>query len=209
MVFGLALTGAAQAKPRRVPPTSDPLAFQYCAGGGQPQVVDGVKVVVVCVDNYQFVPGDDNVAPCVGYVDGTPSDSCASVGSVPAPPLVISRGTQLLFDVPDPYMHTLTSVNCPNVYVDPASPDPLGAFNLAIGTVEEGLFGPDDIKTGRGRCWFDTFETNGGTAHPTPGDGDLQGPGYESVDTSSLPPGTYKFYCQVHAFMRGTLVVKR
>jgi plastocyanin len=106
-------------------------------------------------------------------------------------------------------MHTLTSVSCPNRYVDPGSPDPVGASNLAIGTIEEMLFGPDDITLGKGRCVFDTYPTNGGTAHPKPGEGALVGPGYESVDTSSLGPGTYRFYCQVHAFMRGTLVVKR
>jgi plastocyanin len=32
--------------------------------------------------------------------------------------------------------------------------------------------------------------------------------GYETVDTSKLKPGSYRFYCQVHAFMRGTLVVR-
>src|SRR5690349_19803656 len=111
LVLALALicTGAAQAKPRSVPPTSDPAAAQYCLNSrglsGQPQTVKGVSVVVVCVDNYQFVPGDDNVLPCVGFVDGA-SESCKSMGTAPAPPLVVKRGTQLLFDVPDPNMHT-------------------------------------------------------------------------------------------------------
>jgi hypothetical protein len=205
--------GKAQAKSPSIPPTSDPSAIQYCLNSqgmnGQPQVVKGVKVVAVCVENYQYVPGDANVLPCPGYIDGTPSDTCVSPATVAAPPLRIQRGMRLLFVVPDPNMHTLTSVNCPNIFADPPSPDPVGAFNLAIGTVEEVLFGPDDIKTGRGRCWFDTYPTNGGTKHPKPGVGDLQGPGYESVDTSGLPPGTYHFYCQVHAFMQGSLVVHR
>jgi plastocyanin len=202
-----ARAGAAQ---RGVPPTSDPGAAQLCMSqptlSSSPQSVDGVRVVAVCVDNYQYVPGDDNVLPCVGYVAGGPVGDCVSAGRAAAPRLEIPRGTQLLFVVPDPNMHTLTSVGCPNAYADPPSPDPLGAFNLVIGTIEEGLFGPDEVST-HGRCLFDSYETNGGTAHDKPGAGALMGPGYESVDTSRLPRGTYHFYCQVHAFMRGTLVV--
>jgi plastocyanin len=219
LLFAVAVVSAgicaqpAMASGSGIPPTSDPGAISYCtnraAMGSQTQTVEGVKVVAVCVDNYQFVPGDDNVGPCLGYIGGTPASSCVSGPRVAAPKLEIKRGTRLLFVVPDPNMHTLTSTNCPNVFVDPPSPDPVGAFNLAIGTAEAALFGPDDITQGHGRCWFDTYKENGGTVPPRAGKGDLVGPGYETVDTTRLPAGTYHFYCQVHAFMQGTLVVDK
>jgi plastocyanin len=194
-----------------IAPTSDPEAARFCldqAGlKGQPQWVDGIEVVAVCVENYQYMPGDDNMAPCAGYIAGTPMSQCMDAAKLPAVKLEIPQGARLLFDVPDPNMHTLTFVGCPNSYVDPSSPDPAGAFNSAVSTAEQAAFGPDEIHTQSGPCRFDSYPENGGVVPDKPGAGALQGPGYETVDTSHLPPGTYHFYCQVHAFMRGTLIV--
>ncbi|MHB8465624.1 MAG: hypothetical protein ACYDD7_12440 [Acidimicrobiales bacterium] len=204
----LVTMGAGRAGSARIPPTADPAAGRYCANPGTPQVVRGITVVAVCVINYQYVPGDDDAAPCAGFVAGSPASTCVSGPRLRAPKLEIPQGARLLFDVPDPNMHTLTSIDCPNRFVDPPSPDPLGAFNLVLRTAEQGLFGPDRIATGKGRCAFDTYPVNGGSA-ARPGSGDLTGPAYETVDTSHLRPGTYSFYCQVHAYMRGTLIVDR
>src|SRR5581483_12431924 len=119
--FGMLIAApVARASSHGIGPTSDPEAARYCLNSaglnGQPQVVQGVRVVAVCVDNYQYVPGDDNVMPCVGYVDGTPASTCRSGPAVAAPALQVRRGIPLLFVVPDPNMHTLTSTACPNVF---------------------------------------------------------------------------------------------
>jgi hypothetical protein len=196
-----------------------PVAARLCAGSASGQPVASASLpdrsgrsvqlhsfVVVCIDGYRFVPGSDTLLPCPGY----PTSSGTCTGGNPTPPLVVTRGTTVLLVVPDPHMHTMTSDNCPNVFDDPADPvdQALGthvdSFNTAVTTAEQALFGQDlSPAHASTHCWFDTYPSDRAT-YPNNG-GALIGPGYETISTAGLPSGTYHFYCQVHAEMRGTL----
>jgi plastocyanin len=201
----------------RIQATTYPLAMRYCTdprtadGKPRPQRVHGIRVVVVCVQNYQYIPGDNRLVPCAGFDDDpalrvTHKHCTTTRRPIPANPLEVAQGTLLLFVVPDPNMHTLTSVRCPNVFQDPTTVGPLPSLVgskvvEATRVAEEATFGPDDIRIRPGSCLFDSYREN----H----DQLLAGPAYQSVDTTNLAPGTYHFYCQAHAFMRGTLVVDK
>jgi len=146
----------------------------------------------VCVETlaFRFLPGEDYVTVHRGL-------------GVPWPaPLSVTRGSKLFFVNKDLAPHTLTYDGCPlgHGFALPAPlPGPAAALIPVFDGVLATAFGSPPLPHPAGGCLFDSRGRNP--------NGFTNTGGSVLVDTSQLRSGRYKFYCVIHHFMQGTLLV--